>query len=132
MPWNLTLAGTTQTLAECAAQNVRLTRANLQADILTFTTVRPRFDDDELGAYGDEAVLADAEGNTWFRGTRQLVDREAGTSSESQLYQFAGPWRFLAENVYQQPWGVGGTYTSHLILNSHIGHIIKTVLDRAI
>ncbi len=132
MLWTLTLNGTTQTLAEWAAQGVRLTRSNLQSDILTFTTIRRRFDDDELCSYGDEAILADPDGVVWFKGTRQLVDREATTASESQLYQFAGPWRFLAENILQQGWGPGSIYTSHLILNSHIGHIIQTVLDRAI
>lgn len=132
MPWTLTLNGTDQPLDQWPAQNVRLQRQNLQADLLTFQSVRRRFDDDELCAFGDTAILTDEDGRVWFRGTRQLVDREAGTSSESQSYQFLGPWRFLSENIYQQPWGVGAVLTSHLIINGTIGQIIKAVLDRAI
>ncbi len=130
MPWSLTLNGTAKTFAEWKVNTVQLHRSNLQADILTFINPRRRFDDDELCGFGDEAILTDPDGVVWFKGTRQIVDREA-TTSQHQIYQFIGPWRFLAENVFQQLWG-GSLYTSHLILNSHIGHIIKTVLDRAI
>lgn len=131
--WTLTLGAITKTLAEWGISDPALSRANLAADRLTFTFPRARFDDDDLCAQGAAAILTRAENSTavvWFRGTRQPVAYDCQAQSEAQTYLFEGPWRFLAENVYQQPWN--GVYTSHIIVNATVGQNIRAVLDYAI
>lgn len=131
--WSLTLAGVTKSFAEWGISDVSLSRASLASDRLTFTAPRQRFDEDDLCAQGAAAILTRTEGDTaavWFRGTRQPMAYDCGAASETQSYLFEGPWRFLAENIYQQGWN--GIYTSHVIINGTIGQNIQAVLDYAI
>lgn len=130
--WILSLAGVTKSFEGWRAEGVRLSHTNLAADELSFIAARSRFDDDDLCAYGAEAILTkiiDGAPQVWFKGNRQLVVGSASGSSEMQSYLFHGPWRWLAENVFQQQWGPGRSYTSHLILNGTAGEIIQDVLD---
>lgn len=133
--WSLTIAGTTRTLPEWRIADLQLHQRSLAPDQLTFTAPRARFDEDELCAYGDELILTrieDGASEIWFRGTRQLTHLDADAAAQFQTYLFDGPWRYLEENILQQPWGVGQLYTDHIILNQFIGQDIKLALDYAI
>jgi len=127
--WTLSINGTTQTLAAWGILAVRLTKSNLVADQLTFIRPIQHFDDDELCEHGDEIELF-RDGVRWFWGTRQLSEGQALANTESQQYLAVGPWRWLAENPYQQGWAT--LYTSHVIVNSSIGANIRLLLDYAI
>lgn len=129
--WTLTIGGTTQSLAAWRVNGVNLIRRNLSADLLTFTAPRAAFDADPLCAYGDSITLTDPDGNVWFVGERQLNPSDLG-NGESQSYSFIGPWRWLAENIFQQPWFNSTVYTSHILFVGTVGGNIKAVLDYAI
>lgn len=128
--WTLTIAGLTQTLAAWHAEEVTLARKNLSADLLTFTVPRAGFDDDPLCDYGGTIILTAPDGSIWFIGERQLTPGDASGSSESQSYSFLGPWRWLEQNTFQQPWR--GTYTTHVLFLGSVGSNIKSVLDYSI
>jgi hypothetical protein len=129
--WSLTINGTTQTLAEWRVQGVNLRRLNLAGDSLTFSAPRAGFDD-PICSYGDTIILLDADGVRWFAGTSQTIPDSADPSSQFQTYLAVSPWRWLAENVFQQPWYNGTIYTSHILTVYNIGVTIKAVLDYAI
>ncbi len=127
--WSLTIAGTTKTLSEWGVNGVSLRRANLAGDNLTFSAPRAGFDA-LLCAFGDTVTLL-RDGVVWFTGTNQTIPDYADAAEQSQAYTIASPWRWLAENIFQQPW-YGTTYTSHIIFVGSIGTNIKAVLDYAI
>lgn len=133
--WKLTLNGTTKTFAEWRVQNVTLRRQNLTGDLLTFSAPRAGFADSPLLNYGEPAILLRTTGDTdvvWFRGTSQTTPEAGDAASHQQTFTIASPWRWLAENVFQQPWYNGTIYTSHIITVGTVGNNIKAVLDYAI
>lgn len=130
MNWSLTIAGVTKTLADWGVSAVTLRRQNLLGDELVFTAPRAGFDD-LLCAYGDPVTLL-RDGVPWFNGTSQTIPEFADGQSQGQTYTIASPLRWLAENIFQQPWFNGTYYTSHIIFVGSAGNNIKAVLDYAI
>lgn len=130
MSWTLEIAGQQQTLAQWQVDKVALHLQNSSIDVLTFVRRLQLFDADPLCDYGDDIILR-SEGIIWFRGQRAVVPFECTAPSEVQAYRFEGPWRWLAQNVFQQLWR-GAFYTSHIIMVGNVGARIKAVLDYAI
>lgn len=129
--WSLTINSINKTLAEWRVSGVNLRRANLAGDSLTFSAPRAGFDA-PLCSYGTTILLLDADGVQWFVGTSQTIPDSADPASQTQSYLAVSPWRWLAENVFQQPWYNATIYTSHILTTYNAGVTIKAVLDYAI
>lgn len=133
--WSLTIAGVTKTLAQWGVFGITLNRVNLAGDTLVFSAPRRTFAAASLCAYGDTITLLRTEGGvttTWFTGTNQTIPSTAEAGAQVDTYTVLSPWRWLAQNVFQQPWFNGTIYTSHIITAGTIGANIKAVLDYAI
>lgn len=131
MSWSLDIAGTRKTLAEWRVNGVSLRRQNLAGDLLTFTAPRSGVEA-QLCDYGDTVALYDADGVCWFKGTNQTIPDTISAAAKYQSYTIASPWRYLVENIFQQPWYNGTVYTDHILLIGTIGGNIKAVLDYAL
>lgn len=134
--WNLEIDGVTKTPAEWPAQALQVRTQNMGIDLLTFNTVRRKFDDPDFCDFGDIARLFRVDSATstsvkWFEGRRLVVPAQASPSDESQAYTFANAWEWLETNIFQQPW-FGGVFTSHIIVIGSVGFNLKVVLDYAI
>lgn len=136
--WVLEIAGSKKTLAEWGlAQGIARYR-NLALDELTFIRDGALFDVDPLCPWGTLVKLYDTAGIKIFEGNCQNFPGQASGSAESQSYRFAGPWRFLEQNLFKQLWtgGINGVltaiYVSHLIVNGTGTTVITNVLNYAI
>ena len=136
--WSLDIAGTRKSPADWGLARGLVRYQNLAADELSFLRDGSLFDADPLCAWGAAVKLYDTAGVKIFEGTCQNVPAQATGNAESQSYQFAGPWRFLEQNLFKQLWkgAIGGVltqiYVSHLILNTNGTSIITSVLTYAI
>lgn len=133
--WKLDIAGTVKTLAEWGVEGVTLQRVNLAGDTLTFSAPRATYATAALCVFGASVRLLRSENSVdtvWFTGTNQTIPSTATAESGFDQYTILSPWRWLAQNVFQQPWFGGTVYTSHILLLGTAGNNIKAVLDYAI
>jgi hypothetical protein len=131
MIWSLRIGTETKTLAEWGAFGVVLRRVNLAGDQLAFSVARRNFAAAPLCNYGDTVTLL-RDGVVWFTGTNQTIPRTAEAAAQADTYTILSPWRWLAQNIFQQPWFGGTVYTSHILTVGNAGGNIRAVLDYAI
>lgn len=117
--FTLTRGTTTKTLEEWRVFSMVRKRSSQAVDALSFGLTL-----DSAGAalpfsVEDELILKFGE-TIWFRG--RVTSRRRSVSGNSAVcsVEVAGPWWYLEQLVYQQPWATQGsadTFRSHCLLN---------------
>lgn len=136
--WSLDLAGARKTLAQWGLGAGIVRYRNLALDEFSIVRDGSNFDADPLCAFEATAKLYNPAGTKIFEGLRLLTPGQADGPQESQAYTFAGPWRWLEQNLYKQLWtgGIGGVlttlYTSHIIQVGTGTQLITSALQYAI
>lgn len=119
MSWTLTSGATTQDVAAWGISGLRRVRNSQALDLVTFAIEGIAFDATAPIA-ADTVISIAKDGTTWFRGRVVAVRRSATGRDERLSYEVAGPWWYLEQLVYQQPWAIQGAadaWKSHCLLN---------------
>ena len=144
MNWTIACNGTEKILADWGLSRVTRRLVSQGQDELTFLADGTAADSPPLFAHGMTLTLwrdrlMDSSGNfsggmSWFNGLVTQVPRAGAPDAESLLYRVAGPWWYLDNQVFQQPYQniflgyatpgdprtaplYGQAHSSHLFLN---------------
>lgn len=91
------------TFASKGLGNLQRTLQNQQADLVSCQAVGAAVDDDALFPEGSSVVIK-KDDVIWFTGRCISVPRQGSPTEENNTYQFAGPWWYLENKVFQQQW----------------------------
>lgn len=143
MIWTIAYNGVEKTLADWGLTDVVRRLISQGIDELSFKADGQPMDDEPIfEEFADTLVLyrdrqVDVSGNfsggtPWFSGIVTKVPRAGDPEAEKMTYKVAGPWWYLDNLVFLQPWqqilltiGSGGapvlgpSNSSHLYLNLH-------------
>jgi len=121
MIWTIEYNGGEKTLADWGLVNVTRTLLSQGLDTLTFTAAGAAAD--ATGLFPFQAALtlhrnraqnpdgSFSGGTPWFRGIVVQIPRHGAPESESMRYKVAGPWWYLENLVFQQPFRAFNGYT---------------------
>lgn len=110
-------SATSKALDAWGLADVLLRRESFGVCLLTASSAIADVLSDPICAFGDAVVLTDYKGVIRFQGRRVRHRSVASGLAEDKYYVFADAWYDLNRRVFQQPWGAGATYSSHLLLN---------------
>lgn len=121
--WEIDYKGVRQSVEKWSVENLQFRFVSQAADELTFRVIVP-FDAARVFDYA-QTVRVFKDGVQWFVGRIVKPRATATANSEAQEYIAVGPWYYLTEKVFEQPWSYWidanhvkqTTYTSHIILN---------------
>lgn len=123
MNWTLTYDGVTKSLADWGFSGCRRSVSSLGVDTFSArAVVSDAFAAPVIPYDGEVTVYRD--GAPWFYGRRVLCPADFSPVNESLDYEFAGPWKWLEELIYQIVWNdnsVHPPHTSHVLLNNELG-----------
>jgi hypothetical protein len=140
MNWTLAYNGLEKTMGDWGLAQVRRKLVSQGTDEVTFHTPDAAADAAPLFPYKATVTLwrdrqVDDQGNwtggtPWFQGLVTQIPRSGGPDAESMSYRISGPWWYLDNLVFLQPWQqilltigtagnplLGQSQSSHLYLN---------------
>jgi hypothetical protein len=126
--WTLVYRGAEKSFADWGIKDALMTRRNMAADVFAFKCGDEYFDapakfayDDEVRIYKDRSLSIGgySGGTQYFVGMVKTPSASATASSEGRTYLIHGPWQWLEELEFHQPWAIQGANvpTTHLMLN---------------
>jgi hypothetical protein len=121
MIWTIAYNGIEKTLADWGLVNVTRTLVSQGRDTLSFTAEGAAADGPPLFPFQAALTLwrnrtqntdgSFSGGQTWFRGIVLQMPRHGAPDSEAMQYKIAGPWWYLDNLVFQQPFNAFNGYT---------------------
>jgi hypothetical protein len=103
MSWTLEYSGATEPLSHFSIGDVRRVRKNLLTDRVTF-----HIQGDSLLSAPTFAANASVkifnDGLKWFDGIVTQTPLHCSAKMEAYRYEISGPWWYLENIIYQQPW----------------------------
>ena len=140
MNWTIVYNGVEQTLADWGVNSVRRTLSSQALDMLTFRVPMQSGYDEPVFTEKTNLSLQ-RDGVQWFYGRVIAIETNVTAGEESHSYTVAGPWWWLDQTTFQQPWNVQSTgldvapfLKSHLLLNYKlVGNVLtKTSIGEQI
>jgi hypothetical protein len=129
--WSIVHGGNNQPLEYHGLSNLRRRRLNQGRDEVTFHHSSGRTLDNPplFSAFDTIRILRDGGG--WFQGVVTHIPSHGSADDESREYRVAGPWWYLENIIYQQPWNLAtdptaadsslaSTLRSHIILGQDL------------
>jgi len=104
MPWTLETNGVKKPLADWQITGVKRTVQSQAEDTVQFWMPVAKSDSAMMFAYEQPIIVRAPDDTVWFQGVRTATPAVERVGTAEHQFTFAGPWFFLDQLVYQQPW----------------------------